>query len=322
MYICISCMNEIPEESKNCCPYCGFCRADYQVNDGMLQPETIFENRYYIGRAYKTDPAGTSYTVFDTVMGRKAVLRRMSGGSEGASSSVQGVEPNFKLYERREKFLAAYRKLAAIEVSSLPLVYTCQTNNNTAYAVSEYISDITLPMFSEQTGGKTFEGAKKYLLSIIVALKLLHDNGIVHGQLTPECIRKTDKTLVLCDIGAVNSSEEDKIPSPAEDIKAFLLIFISMMYGSPVMADAGIINKSFLSKNELELPDDVIKYIFNVFNNSENTEITANKVLELFYHSSDIAVLRPRTVPSVPEYLIDTAQEAGVTVTQLLTSLT
>lgn len=314
-------MNEIPEESKECCPYCGFSRSGYTAGEKMLQPESVFENRYYIGRAYKSDPAGTSYIVLDMIMSRKAVLRRMTGGGEGVAAPEQGVEPNFKLYERREKFLSAYKKLASIDVSSLPVIYTCKSSGATAYAVAEYISEVTLPVFSEQTGGKTFEGAKKHLLPILVALKLLHDNGIVHGQLTPESIRKTDKTFVLCDIAAVNSADDGKNCTAEDDIKAFLLIFISMMYGSPVMAEKSIINDEFRSANELELPDEVMNYIYDVFNNGENTVISADKALEILYHSTDIAVLRPKAVPMVPQYLLDTANQAGVQVTQLLTSL-
>lgn len=312
-------MNEISEDNKACCPFCGFSRAGYNPPEGALQPEDFFENRYYVGRAYKNDPAGTSYIVLDTVMGRKSVLRLMSDGSKGSSAHRQKAEAGFRLYERREKFLSAYKKIAATEVSALPVIYTCNTTASTAYAVCEFISDITLPMFLEQTGGKTFEGAKKYLLSVIVALKLLHDNGIVHGQLTPDCIRKTDKTFVLCDIGAVSSSEKELLPEA--DIKAFLLIFISTMYGSPFMADASIINKGFLSKNELELPEEAIKYIFDVFNGGGDTEISAGKILEVFYHSSSIAVLRPKTVPAVSNQLLETVQKSGVPVTQLITSL-
>ncbi len=321
MYFCISCMNEIPEESKECCPYCGFSRSGYTAAEKMLQPESVFENRYYIGKAYRTDPAGTSYIALDTIMMRKIVIRRMSGGGEGETPSAQGVEPNFKLYERREKFLSSYKKAAAIDVSSLPVIYTCQASGATAYAASEYISEMTLPVFLEQTGGKTFEGAKKHLLPILVALKLLHDNGVVHGQLTPDCIRKTDKTFVLCDIAAVGSPEEENTCSPADDIKAFLLIFVSMMYGSPIMAKAEIINDEFRRKNELELPDEVMEYVYNVFNKTDDTEISADKILDVFYHSKDIAVLRPKAVPTVPQYLLDTAKDSGVTVSQLLTSL-
>lgn len=321
MYYCISCLNEIPEENKDQCPYCGFIRSSYLPDEGTLQPETWFENRYYIGKAYRTDAGGASYVVYDRMMGRKAVLRQLNAGNAGYGDGLAGVEPNFRLYERRERFLHTYRKLAGLEISSLPLVYTCKAQDRGAYAVSEYISETTLEAYIAQSGGKTFEGACHLMLPVIVALKLMHDRGICHGALEPRCIRKTDKTLVLCDAdGTVPPAGAENDPVKA-DIRAFLQIFVAMMYGSPQMAEPDMFTAEYSRQNELKLPDDVMHYLYDVFNHTPDIAVTADRVLEVFYHSGDVAVLPPRPVHTVPACFAEAAEQAGVTLSQVLTSL-
>ena len=319
MAYCIGCMNEIPEESKECCPFCGFVRSSYQPGDGLLAPEACMDQRYIIGRALRTDDSGTSYLAWDTVMDRRVIFRQLAVSA--AQKPAAQTEFDFKRYERRERFVITYQRLALLDVSSLPSVYTCRAQGEDAYAVWEYVSGMTLADFLLQAGPQPFETVKSQLLPIIVALKLMHDQHIFHGNLDAGCIYLTDKTLLLCDVtGIAGIASEEK--AEKADALAFVRILVAMLFGKPSVEELP-------SGAELEqlirsrgVPEETTSYLCGVLKNDVAAAVTADQLLERVYQcSGGIAVGKPRTVPLPPQYLLDMAQAAGVTVTQLVTSL-
>lgn len=301
---CISCMQRIPQGTEECCPFCGFRKSSYAPDEGLLAPDTLFESRYHVGAAYLTDGTFTSYAAFDKIMKRRVVLRVFNGG-----------EPGYEHFKSRGRFLDTYKKLAEMGMVSFPVVYTCKSCEEGAYAVCEYVSDITLSHEISELGRLDFEGAKSLLLPVIVTLKLMHDERFVHGCVCAEAVRKKDKTMVLCD---ASGSAGNKFA--ADDVREFLRMFVAVMYGSAVPVPTEFIAGAFSARNELSLPQEALDCIAAAFESGR--EITADIVLRRLYHCGDIALGIKKEPVRPPESIISYAVSEGVKVKGLLTSLT
>ncbi len=308
MYYCIYCMTEIPEQAKECCPYCTGSRSSYKSPEGMIEPESLFCGRYYMGRAYRSDSSGVSYIGYDTVMNRRVSVRQL----------VNFGDESYRKYEHKEKFLYTYKTLARIDISSLPAVYTCNIRDNIVYAVSEYTGGRPLGAYISDTGNKSYEAAKSLLLPVIVALKLMHEKNICHGNVKLVNIRKTDKTTVLCEASGIGGASGEK--TFADDIRDFLRCFVSVLAGSPVMADEQTINDILLN-NGAELPDEALECIRLAFEDNK-TSVSADVILRAVYKCRDIAVGRKNDEPKAPPAeLIKLAETSGVEIKSLTTSL-
>ena len=316
MYLCISCMNEIPEENKEKCPCCGFSRSSYQPGSGLLLPESIFEERYYIGRGYNGDSSGISYIVYDTVMNRRAVLRQLF--SSGAP--WEGGSPDkYSDFQHRHAFIDSYQHLAGVKLSSQPKVYTCREDTDRVYAVTQYISQKTLADEIASGGAKDYKDAKNLLLPVLTSLNVLHSFRIAHGSLNPHTIFMSENTPVVCDISG-NALDEK---SSAYDVRHFLQIFLSVMCGSPEMIHMKNMPRSFFENNTLGLPDEVLKIMCGIMD-GEAPYPGVGDVFRAVYGTDaglpEIKTTRNSQKPP-PKYLFDLAAKRGVAVTRLITSL-
>ncbi len=302
--LCISCMRPIPAGSEEKCPLCGFRISSYRPEDGQLEPDTLFESRYHVGAAYLTDGMFTSYSAYDKIMNRRVLLRVYSDIDEG-----------YERFSRRGRFLDTYKRLAVMGMVSFPTVYTCRTCGQGAYAVCEYVSESTLSQEIAKTGRMDFEGAKSLLLPVIVTLKLMHDERLVHGCVCAEAVRRKDKTMVLCD---ASGSAGDKFA--ADDVKDFLRLLVGVMYGSRTPVPTEFIAGAFSKANELSLPPDALECITAAFDPS-GIEITSDYVLRKLYHCGEIALGIKKTPPKPPESVLSFAVSEGVKVKGLITSL-
>ena len=324
-------MKELPEQYNECCPYCGYARRSYNCPKAWLKPGSYLNNRYYIGRAVGSDLCGLSYNAFDVVMKRRVVIRQLLLQNMIPADAAQIFDDSiFYNDPQAERFFYTYRQLADIEVSSLPKIYTYNRCGSVIYAVTKQVPELTLSTYIRNAGAKNFEGAKKLLLPLIIALKLMHDKGIFHGCLNMASVRKTDSGLILFDIPGASCIEESAAFNPAEagtnpfvsDLKNFLLIFISVLYGVDKNVDPQIINRDMLSRSEPAMPEDVKAYIYSAFNGGNEMELTARGILDVIFKCGEIAVGQKKQVPNnPPQYLLESARESGVCVTKLITSL-
>ena len=290
--------------AEDICPFCGFKRSGYTAPIGLMKPDTLFESRYHVGAVRMSDGVFSSYSAYDKIMKRRVTLRVFGDGNT-----------DYEHFSRRGRFLDTYKKLALMDMVSFPKVYTCKAFESGAYAVCEYVSETTLAKEIAGNGRMSFEDAKSLLLPVIVTLKLMHDERLVHGCVSAEAVRRRDKTLVLCD---ASGSAADKFA--ADDVREFLRLFVGVMYGSPTPVPLEFIKGAFTSRNELSLPDDALECFVTAFGSSE-VEATSDFVLRKLYHCSDIALGVKRQPAKPPESVISYAVSEGVKVKGLITSL-
>ena len=69
---CISCMKEIG--NNNVCPYCGYIEGSPSLS-AYLQPKTVLDQRYIVGKLLSYNGEGATYIAFDTVIEAAVEIR-------------------------------------------------------------------------------------------------------------------------------------------------------------------------------------------------------------------------------------------------------
>ena len=329
---CISCLNMIPDQGADVCPVCGFSASQYNPPLHWLASGTVLDNRYYIGTAAGSDVFGVLYNAYDVVMCRRVVIRQLMLKSRmPADNTLLKRDEAYFSAEQAEAFLKSFRNAADIEASCLPKVYTFRKSGNIVYAVTEYIKGESLAGYISSSGAWNFEGAKKLTLPVIIALKLLHDRGVVQGNLGPGNIIKTADSIVVSGMPGIFASAAGAfeyggfVPSVSGDIRNFLLIFLSLMYGSDKTVSPAIINDEFFSRSEPFIPDDVKQYFYAVFHPEGRTvDVTARGVLDNVFKCGEVAVGRKQhpLQAAPPAFLLEAAKRSGVNYKRIITSVT
>ncbi len=179
----------------------------------------VIGKRYAVRNVIRSDEYGEVCKAYDTVMLRTVRMTRLI-----AEDAPQEVGRAYELYRRREQFLQAYRTLSSLHSSSLPLIYTIQQEGMGAFAVYENVCAPSLGEMLRTEKRVSFETAKERLLPVTAALKLMHDKGVFHGNVSKDSIVMTNTTAVLSDAVGIDADA-------AQDIRALLSLMFRMMTG-------------------------------------------------------------------------------------------
>ena len=179
----------------------------------------VIGKRYAVRNVIRSDEYGEVCKAYDTVMLRTVRMTRLI-----AEDAPQEVGRAYELYRRREQFLQAYRTLSSLRSSSLPLIYTIQQEGMGAFAVYENVCAPSLGEMLRTEKRVSFETAKERLLPVTAALKLMHDKGVFHGNVSKDSIVMTNTTAVLSDAVGIDADA-------AQYIRALLSLMFRMMTG-------------------------------------------------------------------------------------------
>lgn len=189
--LCMSCMNEIYGEKQ--CPKCGYYVDSPQISP-YLPLKTPIGNKYIVGKMLSSNSEGATYMAYD-IDRKSPVLIREFLPEKFVDRSFGETELNIKeqyteiYYSYLNKFLKLWRSLARVRgLSALVPVIDIVEENNTAYAVSEYVESITLREFllKSQTGYLNWEKAKGLFMPVLSTLSALHQMGITHNGINPD----------------------------------------------------------------------------------------------------------------------------------------
>jgi serine/threonine protein kinase len=215
--LCISCMED--DSGAPVCPKCGASAQIPHTNNLQLAPRTVLRQQYLIGRALGHGGFGITYLAYDIgLQSRLAIKEYMPSGVAGRSAPKPTVAPfNERMQEEYEwgldRFLEEARTLK--KFSTHPNIVSVDTifrDNGTAYMVMEYLDGMTLEEFLKRRGGKvTFETAVRILQPVMDALAVVHAEGILHRDISPDNISlsKTGK-VKLMDFGAARNALSQK----------------------------------------------------------------------------------------------------------------
>lgn len=189
--LCMSCMNELYGEKQ--CPKCGYYVDSPQISP-YLPLKTPVGDKYIIGKVLSSNSEGATYMAYDIERKSPVVIREFLPEKfidRNMSSTEVAIKNEWKdfYYAYLRKFLSLWRSLARVRgLSALVPVIDIIEENNTAYAISEYVESISLREFllRSQTGYLNWEKAKVLFMPVLSTLSTLHKAGIYHYGINPD----------------------------------------------------------------------------------------------------------------------------------------
>ncbi len=207
--LCMGCMEN--KGSASLCPYCGWVEGSGPISTLHLNPGSIVHQKYFLGKALGQGGFGITYLGWDLYLDRKLAVkeyfpREMSYrevGMTAVSLHSTGQENQFNY--GLEKFLAEAKTLAVFE--GHPNIVTVRDffkENSTAYLVMNYIKGIAFSDYLSHKGGVIpFEEAIRIMMPMLDALRAVHENNLLHRDISPDNIFVTsDGRVILLDFGA------------------------------------------------------------------------------------------------------------------------
>jgi len=219
-HICMGCMG-----IKGDAQYCGDCGwkegtpADLPL---QLQPRTLLDRRYLLGRVLGQGGFGITYLGWDLNLNRKLAVKEYFPREVcGRGKDEETVQPlsqrNREAFQYGlRKFLEEGRALARFQdhpniVSMLDYF----EGNGTAYIVMAYVEGFTLKQYLDERGGRIpFETALNILIFVMDGLREVHKAGMLHRDISPDNIYLDKKHQVkILDFGATRYAMREQVQS-------------------------------------------------------------------------------------------------------------
>lgn len=290
--LCMSCMREIGDEKQ--CPYCGF-HADSPQIAPYLPIRSTIANRYLVGKLLDYNGDGASYMGWDLSTKSAVVIREFMPDAIATREMgkteiipMQGKEEVY--YDCLQSFTELWRKLMRLTgLSALVEVFGIIEENNTAYAIEEYVGGITLReyLLRTPTGYISWEKARPLFMPVLSTLGNLHTSGIIHRGISPTTLMiAPDGKLRITgfSINRVRSAKSELNPQlfagyaaveqygfdgqqgPWTDIYAFAAVLYRALIGSdPIDATSRVTNDRLMIPGKFaeQLPAYVINGLIN-----------------------------------------------------------
>ena len=218
--LCMSCMtHSLTAETDEICPNCGARVDAVWAAPHHLQPRTILNNKYLVGRVIGEGGFGITYVGWDTALSVKVAIKEYYPNGfvtrEATNSTTVFTFSGDKaaFYERgRERFIDEARRLARF--FGLPGIVSVKdyfTENGTAYIIMEYLEGATMKTVLENMGGRMPEAhVLEIMKPLIRSLAQMHKEGLIHRDIAPDNIMiQPDGSVKLLDFGAAREVSHD-----------------------------------------------------------------------------------------------------------------
>ncbi len=177
----------------------------------------LLQERYRIEKVLGQGGFGITYLAKDEKLGKSVAIKEyfpsfLSTRAGSTVSSLSGESTEYFNYGIT-CFIQEAKTLAQFSnVRGVVNVQDYFEENGTAYFIMEYVDGIRFDEYIKAQGGKiTMEKALEVLLPVMNALEVVHSQGIIHRDVTPDNIYIThDGEVKLLDFGAARYSLGDK----------------------------------------------------------------------------------------------------------------
>lgn len=191
--LCMGCMKEIGNVQQ--CPFCGF-HNDTVAPAPYLPLRTVIGGRYTVGKVISASGDGVTYIAWDTESRETVTVREFLPVEnitrlQGQTEVTVNEDSRLVFYDSVREFLTLNRKLAmSRNLSALIPVIDIIEENNTAYAVSEYLETITLRDFllKSRTGYLGWDRVKTLMMPVLTTVASLHSMDIYHRGISPNTL--------------------------------------------------------------------------------------------------------------------------------------
>lgn len=210
---CPYCMTPVPEGES--CSVCGLTSGTYIPSPHHLPPGTVLMNRYLVGRVLGEGGFGITYIGCDLRLELKVAIKEyypVDRATRNASASLEVtnfIGPSAKSFERgKQKFLGEAQVMARLDKQQVIVsVRDFFEINNTAYIVMEYIEGITFRELVEKKGGKIpAEELFPMVEPLFHALSIIHENGLIHRDISPDNLMLENGRIRLLDFGCAREA--------------------------------------------------------------------------------------------------------------------
>ena len=205
---CFDCMEELMPDG-----FCASCQKPCTSDNypHHLQPGTVLNNKYLIGNCLGEGGFGITYIGRDLTLDMKVAVKEYYPNgyvnrNYTASPIVTATSENQRqIFDHgKERFLLEARSLARF-VGEPGIVYVRDffEANNTAYIIMDYLDGESLSAHIKKYGVIEPDAAFRLILPVIHSLQRIHQEGIIHRDISPDNIMLTGKNqLVLMDFGS------------------------------------------------------------------------------------------------------------------------
>lgn len=205
---CLNCF-KLYEKKYGLCPYCG-TELGFSNPTNHLAPGTKLLNRYDVGKSIGDGGFGIIYKAWDNKLQSEVALKefypyKIVKRSPKNDLIVAEDHVDEFLY-RKSRFIAEDRITAEFRAhKNIVTEYNSFEDNNTVYMVMEYLVGDSLATLLESGNSFSEEEAINVVKEVGLALSAIHNNGIIHRDVSPDnifIVRDPEYRVVLLDFGA------------------------------------------------------------------------------------------------------------------------
>lgn len=196
--ICYKCMKRY-DNSMSVCSFCGYAE-NTPSNPMYITPGTVLHDRYLVGVLLEYNGEGASYIAHDTstectVMIREYMPINLCTRAEGQPVIEVGYDSLAKYKAFMAEFTELNKSLARLRNNSnINPLLDMFTENNTTYAVFEYIDGVKmLDYLKDNAGELSWEQISRLFPPMFTTLGILHNAGIIHRAICPDTVYITNK---------------------------------------------------------------------------------------------------------------------------------
>ena len=212
MIICMGCMNKLNTNTPFC-PICGYDMRQKPLKSYFLDPGTILQNRYLIGKSLGNGGFGITYIGYDIKLERRCAIKEFYPRDV---SERQSGQLNVYVYDGNdamqfnaglESFLDEAKRLGHFtDVPQVVNVYDSFRANSTGYIVMEYIDGRTAGDYLKSQGPQgriPWQEALTLVKEVLKGLIPVHNAGMMHRDIAPVNIMiDREGKIKLIDFGA------------------------------------------------------------------------------------------------------------------------
>ena len=206
---CLGCFEE-KRDDLEVCPFCGYIDGTTAEEAVHIEPGTILSGRYIIGKVLGYGGFGVTYIGWDSRLEQKVAIKeylpsefstRMPGQSR--VTIFNGVK-NEQYVSGLNKFVEEAKKLSKFQKEDgIVKIYDCIAENDTAYIIMEYLEGEPLSERLKREKIIPEEEAIGILIPVMKSLEIVHKEGIIHRDISPDNIfLLNDGRVKLIDFGA------------------------------------------------------------------------------------------------------------------------
>ncbi len=200
--LCLGCMKIKP--TRGVCPYCQFDLEKYRREREeihLLQPQTILAGKYMVGKVLGEGGFGITYIGWNLHLEVPVAIKEFfpvgfvtRNVEQGDTISILSSNGRPFFLKQRERFLDEARILAKFDkMEGIVSVRDFFEENGTAYIVMEYLDGEDFGTFIKRKGGKLPpQEVFEMMRPIMRALIEVHENGMIHRDISPDNIRITN----------------------------------------------------------------------------------------------------------------------------------